>query len=281
MNNQLSIKNAENTFLQLQNECKQLEIECNAINIIDKASLKIATQALSRLKAKIKEVEEIRVPLKAPALDVCRQIDALAKTLSSPMEVIFDKKRKEILLWNQQEEAKAIAEQNRINSIKSAISKYSAEAIDIFNKCNTLEGLNVARETYVLNFPGDETWFEFTPDAELMKVNLNDYCENRLIEIETPDQADEEVAEAIKEVIEDQVSRVGDNEIIQAEYLTPTKYRGLPRFRIVNENQVPRAWLSVDEAKIKEYQKKNKDNLSDGDVRFGVEFYIEKNVNIR
>ena len=277
----LTLKTTEATFLALQKSSQELAERCDHLTIVDDISLQIATQNYSMLKDSIKQIEEIRVKEKAPYLDAGKQIDALAKKLSSPLDQSLESGRAKVMAYNKIKREEAEKIQRRINMIKEAIQKYSSDAIKSFNSATTIEDLTEARSEWVLNFPGEEVWFEFMADAELMKSNLNDYCKARRIEIVSPAQADQYLSDSINEVIEENVAEVGVVEIAQAQFQTTTKFRGTPKFRIVDESAIPREFMVVDESKIRAYQKEYKDILSDGEIRFGIEFYIEQTVIIK
>ncbi len=276
MSTELSIKSAESSFLVLKANCDKLIKQCSELTITDALSLKIANQQYSLLKAQMKEVEDYRVEIKAPGLDFCRQIDALASVVYDPMEIALNAGRKKVLSYNDQEKAKALAEQNRINAIKSKLSKYSAESIAAFDACKTEEELSILRNGLILGFP-EHVWEEFGADAKEMKLKLNDYCKQRRIEINTPAQADETASEAIKEAIVEQVEEIK----VVSEYVAPKGITGKFVHEIIDISQVPREYLMLDESAIKKFIKENSDKLSDGMIEGGIKFVWTENVKIR
>lgn len=277
---QIVLKDPNADFLALKQSSLDLAATCDKIVITDATSLQIAHQQYSLLKAKRKQVEDLRVSGQADALKHCQGVNALAKALDTPMKISYEAGEKKILAFNKAEFVKAQAEQNRINGIKSEISKYSAEATKEFDKCKTIEDLTAAREAWIIHFEQPATWVEFDTDYKNVRVVLNDYCKQKRMEIQTPAQVDETASEAIKEVLEEKVAEVGVQEVAQAGFTTTTKFRGLPRYRIVDEAAIPREWLMVDDSKVKAYQKANKDTLGNGEIVTGIEFYIEENVKI-
>lgn len=282
--NQLTTKSAETSFLQLQQSANEIAEKCSKIEIKDDLSLQLATQNYSMLKATIGQIEDIRVKEKAPYLDAGKQIDALAKKLSSPLEIVFDAGKKKVLAYNQEKLRLANLEQKHINDIKLSISKYSAEAIKQITECKTMEELTITRQDWIVNFiPTQAEYFEFLPDAENMKATLNDLCKAKRIELTAPEQADETMVDTIKEAIVEKAQEVGAVESKAAEFSTTTKFRGTWKFEIVDESLIPRNLMMPDEKKIKEYMKSRKDSntLSDGLVSDGIKFYIEESVTIR
>lgn len=273
---QLTIKNTEAQFLALQQSSKELAERCAKLTITDDTTEKIAIQNYSMLKDIIGQIEDVRRREKAPYFEAGKQIDALAKKLSDPLSSTLEAGRQKVSVYNREKKA---AEQKRVDKIKSLMVEYSISAITQFDKCETIEELTACRENWVKSMPGEEMWFEFMPDAEAMKVILNDYCKNKRIQLQSPDQADEVVEETIKEVITEQMVEVVNREVEQPK--TTTKFKGLPRFRVLDEASIPREWLMLDEAKVKAYQKEFKETLSNGQVVNGIEFYIDESVVIK
>jgi hypothetical protein len=234
------------------------------------------------LKGTIKNIEDIRVKEKAPYLDAGKQIDALAKKLSLPLESVLSDGEKKLLAYNRMKAEIAQKEQTRINAIKSAISKYSSEAISAINECKTIEQLTEARQGWVVNFiPSAKDYAEFLADAEAMKINLNDLCKAKRIEMIAPEQADETLTESIKEAIVEKVEEVGAVESKAGEFTTTSKIKGTWRFELVNLAEVPREYLMLDEKKVKEFIKNNTEQLVNGEVQAGIKFFIEESVSIR
>lgn len=283
MSTQLTTKDAEQSFIALKTSAKEIAEKCSKITITDDTSLLLATQQYSLLKGTIKDIETLRVKEKAPYLDAGKQIDALAKTLSSPLEIVLSAGEKKILAYNKEKQEKAQAEINRINALKSAVSKYSAETMKSIDACKTMPELAEVRNNQIVNNVMPIEWTEVEADYKAIRITLNDYAMAKRIEIETPAQADETLAESIKEAVIEKVEEVGQQEVAQAEFTTTSKIKGTWRFEVVDLSLVSREFLMIDEKKVKEYVKQRKDanTLSDGLIEDGIKFFIEESVNIR
>jgi hypothetical protein len=279
--NQLTTKDAEATFLALQKSSMELAEKCSKIQITSDTELQLAKQNYSMLNSTIGQIEVVRVQEKKPYKEAGEQIDALAKKLSLPLKTVFEAGKLKILAYEKTKQEIAQKEQNRINAIKSAISKYSADAIKVISECKTMEELTTARERGVKDFIPPVEWLEFEADWKAVKVALNDLCIAKRIEIQTPAQADETMAETIKEHIEAKVEEVAVVENKAAEYSSTTKIKGTWRFELVNLAEVPREYLMLDEKKVKEFIKNNSESLVNGDVQGGIKFFIEDSVSIR
>jgi len=281
--NQLTTKNAEDAFLSLQKSANEIAEKCSKLTITDDTSLLLVTQQYSLLKGTISDIEKIRVKQKAPFLDSCKQIDALAKKLSAPLEDVLEEGSKKILEYNRKKAVAAQVEKNRINAIKSEISEHSEKSIKEFNACKTIEELSACRDKNIIKFTPPETWNELAADYQALRVTLNDYAMARRIEITAPGQADEALTESIKEAIVDKVEEVGVQEVAKAEFTTTSKLKGTWRFEVVDLSLVPREFLMIDEKKVKEYvkQRKEQNTLSDGLIVDGIKYFIEESVTIR
>jgi hypothetical protein len=278
---QLTTKNAEDAFLSLQKSANEIAEKCSKLTITDDTSLLLVTQQYSLLKGTIADIEKIRVKEKAPYLDAGKQIDALAKKLSTPLETVLAEGGKKLLAYNKMKAEIAQKEQNRINTIKSAISKYSAAGVVAISGCKTIEELAKVRQKGILDFVPPAEWSEFDAEWQAVKVALNDLCIARRIEITAPAQADETLTESIKDAIVDKVEEVGVEEVAKAEFTTTSKIKGTWRFELVDKSQLIQPWIAVDEKAVKSWIAKNKDNIGNGEIVDGIKFFIEESVTIR
>lgn len=270
-------------FEALKKASQEIANKCNLLTITDTVTLSIATQNLSMAKNQIDAIEKLRKEAKEPYFQKGKQIDKLASELSGPIEQALMAGKVKIKAFNDAEEAKAIKEQNRIKAIKIAIQDYSSSFIEKINKCTTEAALLEMNSQYIKKFPGEETWFEFMDEAQEMRKSLHDYVKARKIQILTPKESDDETVEEIKNQIIEKMEAVGVQEIANASYSTTTSFRGTWKAELIDINAVPKDWLIVDDKKVKEYLKQQKDagQLKDGDLKNGFRFYIDKSVSIR
>ena len=275
MKTELAIKSSEGAFLALKKSATDLAEKCSNITIKDEPSKLMAIQSYSLLKEKISQIEEIREKEKKPYLDAGRQIDALAKALKEPMDKVLQDGRARVMVYEKEQRVIAEKEVERVKNIKDSISRYAMEGISMFSECATVEDLSKMRDFYVINFVPPTEWSEEDELFQSTKSSLNDYCKNRRIEILSPAQADETVAETIKEIIAEKIE-----EVVPVAYQSTTKIKGIWKHRIVDESKVPLTFLSVDDKKIKEFIRDKKDELVEGVVG-GIEFYFDETVTIK
>ena len=279
---EIILKTEVASFDAMKAQAQALADLCHQITINDEVSLGIAKQNLSKANDKVKQIEAIRISFKAPYLAAGKEIDSMAKALSSPIEDAVNAGKKKIIAYEEVKEQERQKEIARINAIKTKIKDYSDTAIDAMSKAKTEAELIEIHFKWIKNFPTNDNWGEFTEEATQMRQTLLDFASARKIEINTPHQADEETTEAIKVYVNENIEDIGATKIAEIEDVAPTKgIRTNWTFEVIDISQVPVKYLMVDEKKIKEYIKENKDKLTDGLVVKGIKFLTEKTVTLR
>jgi len=280
MTTELSIKTAEGRFLERKSRINDLIKKCDSLAIKDDASLIIATQCFTELKEEKSAIEKDRKTLKAPWIAGGDAIDELAKTFSVPMDASLEKGRAKGLAYNQEKRIKAEKKEARIKKIKDTISLYAKTAVNLFDNCKSEAELKKVRQDLVINFPGEEQWFEFTEEANIMKVTLNDYCILRRVAINTPAESDDVAVEEVKEAIVAQSAEIASVEVADASFKTTSKLKDEWKFEVIDKMQLPADFLSVNEVKINAFIRENKGSLVNGETKFGVKFFTEETFKI-
>lgn len=263
----------------LRGEATKIADLCKQIEVTDDNSLAIATQNLSKANDVVKQIENTRKVLKQPSIDEGKKIDSIAKEISSPIEDAVSVGKSKILVYQQQERQKQEKEKQRVDAIKNNIQRYSLDAIHEMNMATTDTELVAAYDKFVKTFPSKETWQEFDAEAQVMRGQLKDYASQRRIVINKPAEADETVQSVIEEKIAETVAEVTETAVIE-----PTRPKGLTetwKFAVVNEAEIPREMLILDEKKVKEWLKLNKENLQNNQIVGGIKFYIEESIRLR
>lgn len=276
MTTELSIKTAESKFLERKSRIDLLIKKCDALVIRDDTSLSIATQAFTELKEEKSAVEKDRKALKAPFLAAGDAVDDLARPFSVAMDASLERGRAKGLAYNQKKRADAEKEEARIKAVKDKIISYAKIAVELFDKCTSEQELKRVRQDLVINFPGEEEWFEFNDDAIAMKITLNDYCILRRVVINTPAESDEVTVEEVKEAIVVQAETVAVDTLKAAAFTTTSKLKDKWKFEVIDKMQLPADFLSVNEVKINAFIRDNKGSLVDGETKFGVKFFTEE-----
>lgn len=278
---QLPITKEQAQIEALKKESADLASACMKLNITDDTTLGIAQQKLSEALKLQKKIDAIRVEVKEPYFEACKQIDALAKKLMEPLKMAIDDGKSKMLHYDRKKKEEALKEQNRILAIKADIAKYSNIAISKMDACKTIEELRIVREELIVKHPGEERWFEFLPDFMQMRLTLNEYAKSRKTAILTPQQADEQEAIIIKEVIQEDSNKIGTEAIAETVVTKMAGTRKTWKFTTDNIDNCPKEWLQINEKVVKEWLSENKDNLTDGVIINGVCFYLEDSITIR
>lgn len=270
---QLELTTEESRLNALQKQSTTIAEQCLKLTVNDETTLAIATQNLSKANGIVKEIDSLRTDLKKPYLDAGRQIDAIAKSLSQPIEKAIEAGKKKILGYQAEQKKKQIEEANRILAIKNAIIKYTNDTIAALDKCTTIEQLTETRERLIVNAPM-ELWQEFMPDFMKARVTLNDYAKSRRTIILTPQEADEEESVMIAQAAQE----------VQIEIPTETKVQGIRKtwkFEVQDLSKCPIEWLTINESVLKNFISENKGNLKDDEIIAGIRFYQEESLTIR
>jgi len=278
---EIQLKDEQAQFEALKKQSEEISAQCLLLTVTDETTLAIATQQLSRCNEKIKQIDKIREEFKKPYFQAGKQIDTLAKTLSKPLEDALTLGKSRIVAYNTEQQKIAQAALNRIKAIKDRITTYCTTTMHLIDKAPTEELLTEVYNQFIKTFPGAETWFEFLPEAEAMRVSLRDYASQRKIAINTPAQADETIQEIIKEHIQETVAEVGGNAIAEITLAKQPGMKGKFKPVLVDITKVRPEWLELNEKAVKEYIKFNEDSLTDGMVLDGVQFIYEQSVTIR
>jgi hypothetical protein len=278
--NEIILKNEQAQFDALKKQSTDIAEQCDKIVITDETTLAICNQQASLLGGKIKQIDDLHEELKAPYLKPCQQLDKLKRDLQTPMKLSFENAKQKILMYNNKKKEKALAEQNRILAIKTAIATYSNQAIAAMDKASNYDELKEVRTLWIVNAPKDK-WSEFLPDFDAAILNLNEYAKSRKVELLTPAESDPEEAEAIKEVVLAEIASVGLAEIKSVEVPKLAGSRKTWKHEVVDFAQIPRDMLILNEPLVKEFIKANSDIFTDGCIIKGIKYFQVESLTIR
>lgn len=278
--NEIILKNETAQFDALKKLSTDIAEQCNKLTVTDDTTLAIATQNLSKANEVAKQIENIRKSLKEPYHKAGVQIDALAKTLSSPITTAIDAGKKKIMDYDNERQKKILTEQNRILAIKKSIAEYSNEAIRIMDKCKTIGDLRIIREGWVVNAPMDK-WGEFQADFINTRNTLNEYAKSLKTKLENPTQSDPEEQVAIKEAIVTENASIGQAEVAATIVPKLSGTRKTWTFEVADFNQIPRDMLILNEDMVKKYIAENKETLVDNTISKGIRYFQKESLTIR
>jgi hypothetical protein len=298
---EIAPKTGIEAFGETQEMLQQLSAQVMQIKIVDETSLAIANQNLSKVNNHLKLIEEKRVELKAPYLKAGKDIDDAAKKLTSGLTAAINYLKKEILDWNaevtrKEAEARKKAEEEAqknedlrrveyltkvkdwlkeqfeistsiehcqalLESIKglqpvSVMGKYAVEYSSLIEMYNSLLTTKIKELSGVIAAGTTQS------NVEILGDNLNKHIES--VKEQTVAQV-----ELVKEQAIQEIHKLEDQKASNIRYNW--------KFEIVDISQVPMEFLTVDEAKVKEWMKNNKDLLKE-ETSNGIRFYKEASV---
>ena len=269
----------------LKEQAIELAKECNTIEIKDDTSEAIATQILSKANAYVKDIDKKRKELKAPVIDLGKNIDAAAKGLSGPLEEAVVTAKGKLLAWKQKKAQEAEKEAKRLRELSAELNLYSVRTMAEIAKCKTEAELGIVYKQRIKAFPVD-TFEELGKPAinEVVK-ELVDHGKKKRYAILNP-----EVNEVVNEDAVETTQAIAEKtEAVAAEKVAAidTSTSGLRKtwtYEIVDESVMPRDWLSPDPAKIKATMKVAiaSEKLKPGadEIVNGVRFYQKESVRV-
>jgi hypothetical protein len=298
-------------FEQLQKSVTEQVETLSDIEVVDETRLAVANQQLSKTKQITNFIESTRKELKEPYFEAGKQIDALAKKISTPLEEKIQEVKNKMLSYNQveaekkrvalealekekkrleDEQAKAQAEANENHlKLQVQITKFESEAFGKIHSATTMADLSSAFTLFVLAFPPE--YGEVVKD----RIKTLGLAKKNLLNATTP----EAISVYQKEYDKAYATVTGTEVKIQApviqmpsfdkieeakasiEISTPSNVRKTWTFEIENISNVPLEWLMVDESMVKEFMKKEKESLTEGMVYNGIKFYLKETIVIK
>ena len=254
-----------------------------AITIDSRESLLIANNTLKLAGAIEKEVERIHKEGKAPYLAEGKKWDAAKKEILDGLDIAKKEANQKMIDW-QNKEAKRMKDElaaemkphlERLELMKNRILVMlnGGEALTITGSKITYVALTKSeqckdvRDFVTTRFPAVEEFGKAQPQAEELISYL----------LALIDSKEKELAGAKVEAVEEIEFKV-DESIISADI--KAQEVGMVNkwtFRITDINTIPREFLMVDEAKLKEYIKTNKNSLPEPKIE-GVEFYQAQSI---
>ena len=294
-------------FDQLQKTVNDQVATLASINVIDETSLAVANQQLSKTKQITNLIESARKELKEPYFQAGKQIDALAKALDVPLEEKVSDVKSKILLYNKevekkkqadlleiqakqkivedQQKALQQAEIDKANKLQIDIVAFEKKAFDTIKGCSTMEDLGQAYKSYVTELPieyGDVVKNRIisigvakknmltTPSVDTTNAFNIAYATVTGTEVKVEAKVIE-VPAAITAQLEQEKQAIA----IQS---APSNIRKTWTFEVENFFNLPTEWLMPNEKAIAEWQKENKESMSEGMIYKGVKFFTKETV---
>jgi len=285
------------------------------IKVTDSTSLAIANQKMSSVNGHLKEIEAKRVEQKAPHMAAAKAVDDVAKELKALLEPALVHVKKEVATWETErirkenelkqkalDEARKTEDEARNIENDKKITSYMVQVKDWLEKqlgaCNSIESCSQMLESIKGLQPAAIMGNYQTEYASLVEMytklfltklgelegkiakgttqqhlnvlggQLNSHIDSLAEQVQIKEQ---EVAVANTDIVE-QMAALQDDKASNVAFLW--------KFELADIDRVPREWLALDEAKVKEWLKLSKDTLKEG-IYDGVRFYREASVRTK
>lgn len=282
----------------------ELSAQVMQIKVSDETSLAIANQKLSFVNNHLKVIEEKREELKAPINKEGKLIDSRAKELKAPLEQAVAYIKNEILEWNKEvmrkeaalrakaaEEANIAAEKritDYIKQVKDWLADQLAATKTIEHGQGIMESIKGLQPASVMG-KFEPEYTELISSYKVLFIKkvselsgflpagttendvkeLGGHLAGHIDNIAAENNAKQEIAVMAQEEIK--------QEIVNLDATKANNVRFNWKFEVVDIKEVPLDFLMVDEAKIREYIKNNKDILEERTSN-GIRFFKEMSV---
>lgn len=277
---------AEQQFLATVNQVNELVSQCKAIKITDATTLSMAEQKLSLANRALKEADEKRKAFNRPADDRIKFVNSFVKTkITTPLEEAVNFGKEQMRKWNEEEKIRAKQQEESNNKNYEYLKALEVQLNQKINLCNTPENCDSLIGQINEKWPVDSKFGSYLQEANQTKNNFIttlQYRKKALI-----GAASGIVSEVVESVKEQEITSGQQAEVSAAIderkeavsssiVASKSNTRKTYKYEIADELKMPRAFLSPDAGKIREYLSTIKDKVTEeGVIIGGVRFYID------
>jgi len=206
-----------NIISEMKKDVEEITSLCSQIIVNDESTLNIAQQNLSKASQLAKYIDEKRAEIKKPYFEAGKQVDALAKELSTPLETVIVHIKDQVKQWElkrielaekakkeleakQKAEAEA-AEKDRVR--KERITTYLNVTLpawfkENFAKCTTVQDCDKTIAIIQTGLTPDEKMQEFVSQYVEQKNNYLQLVEVKKQQLMSADEMSAEELELLK-----------------------------------------------------------------------------------
>ncbi len=272
-------------FQALKESADGLAAECAQVKVNDDTTEAIGSQIIAKAKNFKNVIEAKRKELKEPSLLAGKEIDDAAKYIVEELNKAIISGNQQLLAYKDAKENQRLAEEHRINKLKIDLGTTKRSIMQMIDICTSAEGLKDIFVKYIKTFPGIEMWEEINDDAQKVLVELKNYGSAKKQMLLNPEKAVElkQVQEEIAIAIEEATESAGEVILADSASNKTTGLRLNFKQEVVSFNDVPRQFLMVDEAKVKEFHKSEREagRLLEETTIYGIRFYPERSLSGR
>lgn len=220
-------------------EVAELLAQCQSVKLIQNdEDNQLATETATKLNKLMKKIDESRLDVNRPLQDAIKSNNAIAKTMTDPIEKEIARIKPQITAYEtekerqRQEELAKIeaqklqaeklkqAEANRIARITGSIDKMEQDLTSKIEAVRTTEGLNILKEKLSEWTPKEEYYQEFLPNVEQLVKDLEAKIESRYATVLQLEAAVEqgnakeaqEAQERIEKINQEQKQQAGEKQ---------------------------------------------------------------------
>lgn len=277
-----------------------------------------ATEIGVESKKVLDQIEKKRKEVKAPILELGNGIDAFAKEIGGPLEKDLAKFKEAILETKKElklkaekdemerkekeEKEKRKAEEKKAaqDAIRKSIKDFEESTTLLIEQCDNKEALQSIISTAKQFSVDSEEFKSETEDAKvrlitLAKTKLSNPSHFEKVKMEVEKEKRVEDIKIKKQELEElqaqttiSIRRTVEEKTISKQVQQSTK--GIAKnlkFQLEDITAVPVEWLIVDESKVREWLKENRqvitEQLTDAESvqKYGLKFYYEENLKLR
>lgn len=275
---------AERKFEAAIAETAELVSQCAAIVITDSTTLSMANNILSKANQSLKSVELKRKEIIKPWSDQVDFVNDLVKTkLTNPLKLAVESGKEKLRLYNEAQVKKANEAKADVNKQLTFLKTCESNMRLRVEASNTPEACTKLIELINKQWPANEKFGPYLAEATKTKNNFIALLNTKITALKGALSNDIEVVteafEKIEEVTEEQAVIAEDiqekTEFIE-ESIQPEmgSVRRIWAYEVIDEQKLPREFLSIDPKKVKEYLNANKDKFDEaGTVKGGIRFF--------
>lgn len=277
-------------FEDTAKEVQRVVNQCKAIKITDATTLSIAEQSLSLANKMLKASEEKRKDIGRPYKEVVDYVNKFVKdNITSHLEEAIEYGKKELKKWNDSEELKRKQIEELNNKHLNLLVSVRNSVTRRISQCATASQCDELTQEVNAKWVDHNIYGIYANESSAAKFSALQLIALRKDMIQASTNVTTESIDIIQEssnntvsILEQQdqiMSSAVDkkNEALSNVEVNKGKFRRDKKFKVFNEDLIPRQFLMIDEAKVKEFMKTlTTEQFQEQVVINGFKFYIEE-----
>lgn len=254
---------AEQKFIAITQEAKELANRCKSIVITDKITLSQANMVASEANKLIKTADNKRLEINKPAQDSIKVVNALVgENITDPLEEGVKVYKERVKEWNAKEAIREANEKAHNEKRYKYLKEIEANLQDNLNKCDTTDKCIKLIENINKQFPSAEVFIPYAKEALNVKATFIKVITEKKWAFENNTTISEETIAKVMELTE---SIDIKNDMIESSTIAvKSSTRKQWKWEIIERTHVPYDFYIIDEVKVRKYISEHK--KSDGSI---------------